>query len=101
MILWQTESSSMIFKRRACMPSATKNVRSVVSRSNSRKWPLTTLHRCPGGGTNDIKNLQLACKRCNSMKRNMTMDDMIEQISEILKYNRKQKLIKAFGGIVE
>ena len=35
------------------------------------------------------------------MKRNITMDDMIEQIPEILKYNRKQKLIKAFGGIVE
>ena len=92
----------MIFKRRACMPSTTENVWSVVSRSNSRKWPLTTLHRCLwGGGTNDIKNLQLACKCWSSMKRNMTMDDMIEQISEILKYNRKQKLIKAFGGIVE
>lgn len=53
------------------------------------------------GGTNDIKNLQLACKRCNSMKSNMTMDDMMGQISEILKYNRKQKLIRALGGIVE
>lgn len=46
------------------------------------------------GGTNDIKNLQLACKRCNSMKSNMTMDDMMGQISEILKYNRKRKLIE-------
>lgn len=53
------------------------------------------------GGTNDIKNLQLACKRCNSMKSNMTMDDMMGQISEILKYNRKQKLIRVLGGIVE
>lgn len=53
------------------------------------------------GGTNDIKNLQLACKRCNSMKSNMTMDDMMGQISEILKYNRKQKLIRMLGGIVE
>ena len=35
------------------------------------------------------------------MKSNMTMDDMMGQISEILKYNRKQKLIRVLGGIVE
>lgn len=66
-----------------------------------KKMTIDHITPLPGGGTNDIKNLQLACKCCSSMKRNMTMDDMIEQISEILKYNRKQKLIKAFGGIVE
>ena len=53
------------------------------------------------GGTNDIKNLQLACKRCNSMKSNMTMDDMMGQISEILKYNRKQTFFRILGGFTQ
>lgn len=101
MIVWQTESNSMTFRKRACTPNATENVRYAVSLSNLRKMTIDHIMPLSRGGTNDIKNLQLACKRCNSMKSNMTMDDMMGQISEILKYNRKQKLIRALGGIME
>ena len=100
MIVWQTESSSMTFRKRVCTPSATENVRYAVS-LKFKKMTIDHITPLSRGGTNDIKNLQLACKRCNSMKSNMTMDDMMGQISEILKYNRKQKLIRALGGIVE
>ena len=53
------------------------------------------------GGDNEITNLITSCRDCNRGKGNMTMDDMMGQISEILKYNRKQKLIRVLGGIVE
>ena len=81
---------------------AKRNGKCVICGKSVKFKKMTIDHITPlPGGTNDIKNLQLACMCCSSMKRNMTMDDMIEQISEILKYNRKQKLIKAFGGFVE
>ena len=40
-----------------------------------KKMTIDHITPLPGGGTNDIKNLQLACKRCNSMKSNMTKEE--------------------------
>lgn len=39
------------------------------------------------GGTNDFKNLQLACRSCNGMKSYLTMNDFFMKLPRIAAHN--------------
>lgn len=42
------------------------------------------------GGTNDISNLQCACKRCNTIKQDIMPDELIEVLTEMIEYDIKK-----------
>lgn len=42
------------------------------------------------GGTNDMNNLQCACKTCNLIKQDILPDDLIDKLSEIIIYQTKK-----------
>lgn len=48
------------------------------------------LHR---GGTNEFSNLQLACHRCNCAKGYMTLEELLETICQIVKYNKRETIM--------
>lgn len=39
------------------------------------------------GGTNDFKNLQIACRSCNGMKSYLTMNDFLMKLPGIVAHN--------------
>lgn len=42
------------------------------------------------GGTNDMNNLQCACKTCNLIKQDILPDDLMDKLSEIIIYQAKK-----------
>lgn len=52
---------------------------------------MTISHGLPlsKGGTNGKDNLMLACWTCNHMKNNLSMDEFLDKISQIIEHNRK------------
>lgn len=46
------------------------------------------------GGTNDVSNLQCACKRCNSIKQDILPDELNDVLVELITYNLKKKYNK-------
>ena len=42
------------------------------------------------GGTNDISNLQCACKRCNTIKQDIMPDELITVLTEMIEYDIKK-----------
>lgn len=42
------------------------------------------------GGTNDMNNLQCACKTCNLIKQDILPDDLMDKLSEIIIYQTKK-----------
>lgn len=53
---------------------------------------LTVDHILPlsRGGTNNMDNLQLACKECNLTKNRLTMEQFFNKIWELFMYNKKE-----------
>lgn len=41
------------------------------------------------GGTNNMDNLQCACKTCNMIKQDILPEDLMEKLSEIILYQSK------------
>ena len=59
---------------------------------------MTIDHKIPlsKGGTNEISNLQPSCLGCNLMKADFTVTELAEQITNILRYHRRQKIKNMF-----
>lgn len=49
------------------------------------------------GGTNDINNLQCACKVCNNIKTDILPDEFMDKISQILVHNMNNNYDKIIG----
>ncbi len=52
------------------------------------------------GGTNDFKNLQIACRSCNGMKSYLTMNDFLMKLPRIAVHNWI-KIERLFGKKIE
>ncbi len=50
------------------------------------------------GGTNDISNLQCACKVCNNIKTDILPDEFLDKISQIIIHNIKVNYNKKVGN---
>lgn len=63
----------------------------VICGSPVRFRDLTIDHIIPlsQGGTNNMDNLQLACKACNLMKNCLTMEQLFRKLWELFMYNWK------------
>lgn len=59
---------------------------------------MTVDHKTPlsKGGTNALDNLQPACRVCNFMKQDMLMEELVEQMLEVLRFQFKKKIRKVF-----
>lgn len=59
---------------------------------------MTIDHKTPlsKGGTNAMENLQLACRSCNLMKTNLSMDELVEKMSQVMWNYRKNKIRNIF-----
>lgn len=62
---------------------------------------MTIDHKIPlsKGGTNEMSNLQLSCEPCNRIKNSMTMPELAEKITEILRNYKKMKIVKMLRGV--
>jgi hypothetical protein len=49
------------------------------------------------GGTNDINNLQCACKVCNNIKTDILPNEFMDKITEMIVYNMNEKYNKEIG----
>lgn len=60
---------------------------------------MTIDHKIPlsRGGTNDFRNLQPACHTCNLMKNMLTMPELLDRISDIMKHNRQYRIMKIWN----
>ncbi len=52
-----------------------------------KKATIDHIQPLSAGGTNDFKNLQLACRSCNGMKSYLTMNDFLMKLPRIIIYN--------------
>lgn len=61
---------------------------------------MTIDHKIPlsKGGTKDFSNLQPAHLSCNFLKNGMTMEELVEKISEIARYQRKKAIWGTING---
>lgn len=50
------------------------------------------------GGTNDIDNLQCACKVCNNIKTDVLPNEFIDKITEMIIHNMNNKYNKKIGN---
>ena len=59
---------------------------------------MTVDHKTPlsKGGTNALDNLQPACRVCNFMKQDMLMEELVEQMREILRFQIGKKIRRIF-----
>jgi hypothetical protein len=48
------------------------------------------------GGTNELKNLQCACKTCNALKQDSLSEDFMKKLEEIVLYQMKTNYNEAF-----
>ena len=48
------------------------------------------------GGTNEIENLQTTCKHCNAMKQDLSEEEFLDKMFDILVYQLKKKKNKVY-----
>ncbi len=61
-----------------------------------KKATIDHIQPLSAGGTNDFKNLQIACHSCNGMKSYLTMNDFLMKLPMIAAHNWK-KIVKLYG----
>lgn len=61
---------------------------------------LTIDHKIPisKGGTNEMSNIQLACRECNLMKNGLSSEEFQKKIREVFMFHMKHMFVK--GGAV-
>lgn len=61
---------------------------------------LTIDHKTPlsKGGTNEMSNLQLACRECNLMKNGLSLEEFQKKVWEVFMFHVKRMFAK--GGAV-
>lgn len=61
-----------------------------------KKATIDHIQPLSAGGTNDFKNLQIACRSCNGMKSYLTMNDFLMKLPRIAAHNWV-KILKLYG----